>query len=89
MSKLLRAHISVAIVQILYAANFSIAKQVMPLYIQPYGFIVLRVIPAALFFFIAAWFIKREKLLRKDLGTIILCAITGVVINQLLFFFVE
>lgn len=86
MSKLLRAHISVALVQILYSANFSIAKQVMPSLIQPYGFIVLRVLPSAIFFFAASYFVKKENILRKDLLRIIACAITGVAVNQLLFF---
>lgn len=58
----------------------------MPLFIQPYGFIVLRVLPSALFFFAVSYFVKKEKIQRKDLLRIFACAITGVAVNQLLFF---
>jgi drug/metabolite transporter (DMT)-like permease len=86
MSKLVRAHLSVSLVQILYSANFSIAKQIMPALVQPYGFIVLRVLPSALFFFAASYFVKKENILRGDLLRIVACAVTGVTVNQLLFF---
>ncbi len=50
-----RAHLSVLFVNLLYAANFSIAKQVMPEFIKPFGFIVIRVIPATVLFFLSAF----------------------------------
>ncbi|HMR46583.1 MAG TPA: DMT family transporter [Bacteroidia bacterium] len=81
-----RAHLSVLFVNLLYAANFSIAKQVMPEFIKPFGFIVIRVIPATVLFFLAALLIPTEKIKKKDRNTILLCALFGVAINQLLFF---
>lgn len=81
-----RAHLSVLFVNLLYAANFSIAKQVMPEFIKPFGFIVIRVIPATVLFFLAAFLIPSEKIKKKDRNTILLCALFGVAINQLLFF---
>jgi len=81
-----RAHLSVLFVNLLYAANFSIAKQVMPEFIKPFGFIVIRVIPATVLFFLAAFLIPSEKIKKKDRNTILLCALFGLAINQLLFF---
>ncbi len=81
-----RAHLSVLFVNLLYAANFSIAKQVMPEFIKPFGFIVIRVIPATVLFFLEAFLIPSEKIKKKDRNTILLCALFGVAINQLLFF---
>jgi len=60
-----RAHLSVLFVNLLYAANFSIAKQVMPEFIKPFGFIVIRVIPATVLFFLAAFLIPSEKIKKK------------------------
>ena len=37
---------------LIYGFNHTIAKNVMPIYIQPYGFVMLRVIGAALIFWI-------------------------------------
>jgi hypothetical protein len=37
-------HAALMAVSLIYGANFTLAKQVMPLYIQPFGFILLRVI---------------------------------------------
>lgn len=86
MNKNLRFHFFALLVQIIYAANFSIAKEVMPQYIQPFGFIVLRVLPTAFLFFVIAYFVGEEKIRREDKLRLVLCAVFGVAINQLLFF---
>lgn len=82
----LRAHLSVLIVNLIYGANFSIAKQLMPEHIKPMGFIVVRVIPSAVLFFVVSWFLPKENIERKDKWTLVWCALFGVAINQMLFF---
>lgn len=82
----LRAHLSVLIVNLIYGANFSIAKQLMPEHIKPMGFIVARVIPSAVLFFVVSWFLPKENIERKDKWTLVWCALFGVAINQMLFF---
>lgn len=57
----------------------------MPEYIGPFGFIVIRVVCAAILFFIAGLFVK-EKIEKKFFKKLILCALFGVALNQLLFF---
>ena len=41
--KILFGHLALFAVQLLYAGNFSIAKNVMPRYIEPLGIVFLRV----------------------------------------------
>lgn len=86
MSKIVKAHIAVLFANIIYGANYSIAKQVMPQYIKPFGFILIRVTIAAALFFICERILVKEKVKNEDLIKLFLCALFGVAINQLLFF---
>ena len=86
MSRRLKAHIAVLAANILYGANYSIAKVVMPKFIQPMGFIVIRVWVAALLFIVTAKLFVKEKIAVEDRLRLVLCAIFGITINQLLFF---
>lgn len=58
----------------------------MPSYVQPYGFVMLRVIGAAVLFWLASFFGPKEKIERRDYGRILICAILGMGINMLVFF---
>ena len=71
---------------IIYGVSFTIAKEVMPTYIKPFGFILLRVSGATLLFWIASFFVKKEKIEFKDYFHIFLAAIFGVALNMLSFF---
>lgn len=86
MTRSLKAHIAVLSANILYGANYSIAKLVMPKFIEPMGFIVIRVWVAALLFIITTQLFVREKIAAADRLRLFLCAVFGVTINQLLFF---
>jgi len=80
------AFIAAFIVAIIYALNYTIAKDVMPTYIKPFGFIVLRVLGATLLFWIVSFFATKEKVGKSDFGRILLAALFGVCINMLAFF---
>jgi|ERR1035437_1201459 drug/metabolite transporter (DMT)-like permease len=86
MSKTLKAHLFLIIVNVIYGANYTIAKALMHDYIHPMGFILLRVLGATTLFIIVNPFFKREKVERKDLLLLAACGLFGVAINQLLFF---
>jgi len=86
MSKRTLALIAVSFAALFYGANYTIAKDVMPHYIKPFGFIVLRVLGAFLLFWIASFFGPKEKIDRKDFPKIALAALFGVGINMLAFF---
>jgi drug/metabolite transporter (DMT)-like permease len=85
MNKALQAHLALLLVNLIYGANYSIAKQVMPVFVQPFAFVLMRVGGAlVLFWIVSALFIK-EKVERKDFPRLALLAVFGVACNQLLF----
>lgn len=70
----------------IYGINHSIAKGIMPYFIEPYGFIVLRVTGACLLFWIISLWFPNEKIDPKDWKKIVVCALFGMSINMLMFF---
>lgn len=70
----------------IYGLNHTIAKGVMPTYIKPFAFIMLRVIGATILFWGISFLGPKEKIEKKDWGRILACAILGMVINMLAFF---
>ena len=46
---------------LIYGFNHTIAKNVMPTYIQPFGFIFLRVLGAAILFWMLSLFFKNQR----------------------------
>ncbi len=81
-------HGSLFLTALLYGGSYTIAKELMPLWIAPFGFILLRVWIATAFFWAVDPLIrkKREMPTRRDLGLLALCAFFGVAGNMLLFF---
>jgi drug/metabolite transporter (DMT)-like permease len=87
MSTKVKVHLALWIVTIIYGATFSIAKQVMPLYIKPFAFILLRVsVASVLIFLFHKLFIKERVKDKTDLLKLVVCAVFGVAANMLLFF---
>lgn len=86
MNAKLISHFALWIVALIYGANYTIAKSVMPQYIQPFAFIILRVIGALVLYWLVSLFFKQEKIEKKDFPRLIACGIFGVAVNQLLFF---
>lgn len=86
MSVLLRAHLALFMVNALYGVNHVVAKGVMPEYLKPNAFIFLRVAGAVALFWIVKLLFARERVERKDILSLALCALFGVAINQLFFF---
>lgn len=72
---------------LIYGLNFVVAKTIMPDFLQPRAIILLRVVAAALFFWLLVMFSgKQEKVARFDLYRIAFASLFGVAINQILFF---
>lgn len=80
------ALIATAIATIIYGITFTVAKEVMPTYIKPFGFILLRVGGAAIVFWILGLFIKANSIKKSDYKKIIIAAFFGVGLNMLTFF---
>jgi drug/metabolite transporter (DMT)-like permease len=70
----------------IYGLNHTIAKGVMPTYIEPFGFIFLRVFGAAVLFWGISFLGPKEKIATSDWPRILGCAVFGMVINMLFFF---
>lgn len=83
-----KVHLSLLTVSALYAATFTIAKEVMNGYVQPSAFILIRVAAAAILFFIVhALFVRDKKVTdTKDFQRLFVCSMFGVGFNMLLFF---
>lgn len=86
MSKRYLALIAATLVSVIYGVTFTIAKDVMPTYILPYGFIVLRVGGSVILFWLIWLFVPKEKIDRTDFPRIIAAAFFGVAFNMLTFF---
>lgn len=80
------ALIALAITALIYGITFTIAKEVMPKHILPYGFIVVRIGGATVFFWITSLFIKQQKIEHEDYKKIAIAAFFGVCLNMLTFF---
>lgn len=92
MSKRTLALITATIVSIIYGMTFTIAKDVMPKYVDAYGFIIMRVGGATILFWLSWLFsrnsnaIRQEQIDPKDYPRIIAAAFFGVALNMLSFF---
>jgi len=81
-----KAHAALFIVGLIYGLNYLIAKDVMSGYVEPRGFILLRVLGASVLFWLFTGFKNSEKIDRKDYWRIAVCGLTGVALNQTIFF---
>lgn len=86
MSKRTWALLAAMMVSLIYGVSFTIAKDVMPTYVKPYGFILLRVLGATLLFWGVSFFGPKEKIQLNDFPRIIAAAFFGVALNMLTFF---
>lgn len=86
MSKRSWALFAATIVSIIYGVTFTIAKDVMPSYVMPYGFIVMRVGGSVVLFWLAWLFVPKEELALADFPRIVAAAFFGVAFNMLTFF---
>jgi drug/metabolite transporter (DMT)-like permease len=71
---------------VIYGINHTIAKNLMPEIIEPYGFIFLRISGAAVLFWLLSLFFPFEKVERKDWLRFLACGLFGMAINMLMFF---
>lgn len=86
MSKRNWALVSATLVSIIYGVTFTIAKDVMPKYVEPFGFISLRVGGSVVLFWLISYFGPKEKIALEDFPRILAAALFGVALNMLTFF---
>ncbi len=83
--KIVKAHLSIIGANIFFGINYAVAKGIMPNYLKPNGFTLLRIIIAFPLFFLLSSFIKKEKIQRKDYPRFIAAGLLGVAFNQFIF----
>ena len=92
MARQFYAHLAVFGANLIYGLNYVLAKGPMPDYIQPRGFIFLRVVGALAMFWLVRLFFKNNsklksiKIAKTDYARLALCGFFGVCLNQMLFF---
>lgn len=86
MSKRTLALIAATMVSVIYGVTFTIAKDVMPQFVKPFGFIALRVGSSVLLFWLIAIFTTKQKIALTDFPRIVAAAFFGVAFNMLTFF---
>lgn len=85
MNQFFKAHLALFVANLIYGINYSVAKDVMPGYMQPSALVLLRVSGALLLFWLAARFFVSEKVQKKDLLKLAACGLFGVAVNQMFF----
>jgi drug/metabolite transporter (DMT)-like permease len=69
----------------IYGLNHTIAKEIMPKYIEAFGLVQLRLLGAGIAFWILSLFIPNEKIQKNDIKKIILASFFGMSFNMLMF----
>ena len=81
-----KAHLAVLLTNIFFGANYSAVQYIAKRGVPPFGLNVIRVGVSSLLFWSLLLLFKQKVGVRKEhVPRFLLCAITGVVINQLLF----
>lgn len=87
MNNTIKIHLSLFTVALIYAATFTIAKEVMPAFVKPSALILMRVTVATICIFIFHSIKVKSKVSdRSDFIKLFVCAMFGAGFNMLLFF---
>ncbi|AMJ64967.1 DMT family transporter [Hymenobacter sp. PAMC 26628] len=83
-----RVHAALFLVTLIYAGTYSLAKDLMPVYMEPFGIVTLRVLGASIFFAVAKQLAAPHDKIRGRADNLraLFCGISGIGFNQLLFF---
>lgn len=85
-NKRAEAHLAIILANIMFGLNYSIAKGVMPNYLSPMAFTLLRVVTASFLFWLISIFDKSdERISKADYPRFIASGLFGISFNQLLF----
>ena len=70
----------------IYGLSHTIAKEVMPTYIQGFGLVQVRLLGAAALFWLVSLFVSAQRIDKHDFPRMILCSLLGMALNMLCFF---
>ncbi|MCB0428752.1 MAG: DMT family transporter [Flavobacteriales bacterium] len=80
------AHLALLGANLIYGGNYTVAKGLMPNFIEPLGFVVTRASVALVLFVLVSLRHKRAAFTAREYGLLALCGMFGVAFNQSLFF---
>lgn len=86
MTKAWKAHAGLLCTNLIFGANYSVVQYIAARGVQPFGLNAIRVGVCTVLLWLLIFFIPHKPGIRKEhSGRMLICALTGVVINQLLF----
>ena len=86
MAKAWKAHAGLLLTNLIFGSNYSIVQYIAGRGVQPFGLNVIRVGVTTILLWLLIFFVPHKPGIRKEhIGRMLICAITGIVINQLLF----
>ncbi|WP_298556513.1 DMT family transporter [uncultured Algibacter sp.] len=85
-SNIYKAHFALLGANLIYGANYIIAKGIMPEKINPNAFVFIRLACCVVLFWTIKFFFVKEKVERKDFLRLVLCGLLGAAANMLFFF---
>ena len=83
---IIKAHAALLGANIIYGANYIIAKGVMPDKITPSAFVFIRLACCSVLFWVVKSLLIKEKVERKDFPRLIACGLFGAAANMMFFF---
>lgn len=86
MTKNTKAHTAVLGANFIFGANYAVVKYITPSFLHPFALNVVRILVSlGLFWFLFLFKPAKVKIEKKHIPRFLLCALTGVVINQIFF----
>ncbi|MDC1226497.1 DMT family transporter [Algibacter sp.] len=85
-SNIYKAHVALLGANLIYGANYIIAKGIMPEKINPNAFVFIRLACCVVLFWGIKFLFFKEKVERKDFLRLALCGLLGAAANMLFFF---
>lgn len=86
MTRNAKAHIAVLGANFIFGANYAVVKYITPSLIHPFALNVVRVLVSlSMFWFLFLFKPGKKRIAKKHIPRFIICALTGVVINQIFF----
>ncbi len=84
MNKIVKAHVALLTVNLIYGANYSIVKK-LEHFIDPFALVLIRAGVTMLLFWISGLFVRDKILEKKDFRKLMLLGVFSIALNQLLF----
>ena len=83
--KSVAGHLTMFIVNVIFGLNTPVSKTLIPEFLTSYSLNYLRVVVSMVLFWGASFFVKEERVERRELVVLLFAAVLGIILNQFLF----